>query len=56
MWSVFNLLTCENTAMPESYKKALIVEGAPIFSTIKYYFGFIQHKKAKKLKQLFKTC
>jgi hypothetical protein len=38
--------------MPESYGKALIVESAPIFSTIKYYL--IQRRKAKKSKQLFR--
>jgi hypothetical protein len=54
MWSVFNLLTCKDTATPESYRKALIVEGAPVLSTIKYYFGLIQHRKAKKPKQLFR--
>jgi hypothetical protein len=41
IWSVFDLLTHKDTATLESYEKALIVEGAPIFSTIKYYFGLI---------------
>jgi hypothetical protein len=54
MWSVFDSLTCENTVIPESYKKTLIVEGAPVLSTIKYYFSLIQRKKAKKPKQLFR--
>jgi hypothetical protein len=54
MWSVFNLLTCKDIATSESYGKALIVEGAPVLSTIKYYFSLIQRKKAKKSKQLFK--
>jgi hypothetical protein len=54
MWSVFNSLTCKDITMPESYKKALIVEGALVFSTIKYYFSLIQCGKAKKSKQLFK--
>jgi hypothetical protein len=40
-WSVFDLLTYKDTAMPESYKKALIIEGAPVFSIIKYYFSLI---------------
>jgi hypothetical protein len=53
-WSVFDLLTCEDTVTPESYRKALIVEGAPVLSTIKYYFSLIQRGKAKKLKQLFR--
>ncbi len=53
-WSVFDSLTRKDTATPESYGKALIVEGAPVFSTIKYYFGLIQHGKAKKSKQLFR--
>jgi hypothetical protein len=47
-------LSHKDTATPKSYKKAFIVEGTPVFSTIKYYFGLIQHKKAKKSKQLFK--
>jgi hypothetical protein len=53
-WSVFNSLTHEDTATPESYGKALIVEGAPVLSTIKYYFNLIQRGKAKKPKQLFR--
>ncbi len=54
MWSVFDSLTCKDTATPESYEKALIIEGAPVLSTIKYYFSFIQRGKAKKSKQLFR--
>jgi hypothetical protein len=53
-WLVFDLMTRKDTTTPESYGKALIVEGAPVFNTIKYYFDLIQHKKAKKPKQLFK--
>jgi hypothetical protein len=41
IWSVFDSLTRKDTVMPESYKKALIVEGAFVFSTIKYYFSLI---------------
>ncbi len=47
-------MTHEDTTTPESYGKVLIVEGVPVFSTIKYYFNLIQCKKAKKSKQLFK--
>jgi hypothetical protein len=54
MWSVFDLLTCKDAAASESYRKTLIIEDASIFSTIKYYFSFIQYKKVKKPKQLFK--
>jgi hypothetical protein len=54
MWSVFDSLTREDTVTPESYGKALIVEGAPVLSTIKYYFNLIQRGKAKKPKQLFR--
>jgi hypothetical protein len=54
MWSVFDSLTCEDTVTSESYGKALIVEGASVFSTIKYYFSLIQRGKAKKPKQLFR--
>jgi hypothetical protein len=43
-------LTCKDIITPECYKKALIVEGASVFSTIKYYYGPIQCEKAKKPK------
>jgi hypothetical protein len=54
MWSVFDLLTYKDIVTPESYRKALIIEDAPVFNTIKYYFGLIQRRKAKKPKQLFR--
>jgi hypothetical protein len=44
MWLVFDLLTRKDTVTPESYGKALIVEGAPVFSIIKYYFDHLMWK------------
>jgi hypothetical protein len=53
MWLVFDLLTYKDTAMSKSYKKMLIIKRL-LFSIIEYYFDLIQHRKAKKSKQLFR--
>jgi hypothetical protein len=49
-WLVFDLL-CPDGTSDESYGKKTIVKGAPLLSTISYYFALIQKKTVKKAPQ-----